>query len=157
MAGLRRTLTILALGSAIISRSAAAQHGSSVSLTHTVQVTVPPRVEVQIAAVAAATQTTARAASRQAAEGLALSINATQPWTLSIESVARGSQRQWSRDPHSEFASVTPGNATILSGVLSSAPTTTTVFFRKPTPGGSVQLESASTDSDAVLLTVVAP
>ena len=40
MAGLRRTLTLLALGSAIASRAAGAQHGSSTSLTHTVSGTV---------------------------------------------------------------------------------------------------------------------
>src|SRR6266516_7734904 len=138
MAGLRRTLTILALGSAIVSRSAQAQHGSSASLTHTVSVTVPPRVKVQVAPVAAATPTTGRAVSGQTADGLAFSINATQPWTLSIGSVGRRSQHQWSRDPSSAFATVTSRDATIASGVLSSAPTTATVFFRSPGSAESV-------------------
>jgi hypothetical protein len=129
---------------------------ASVSLIHTVQVTVPPRVKVQVASVAPATQSTARAASGQTADGLALSVNATQAWTLSIGSVAGRSQHQWSLDPKSGFAAVTPRSATIASGVLSSAPTTATVFFRNSAVGASVQLESA-TDSDAVLLTVVAP
>jgi hypothetical protein len=157
MAGLRRTLTILALGSAIFSRSAAAQHGSSVSLTHTVTVTVPPRVKVQLAPVAPATRSTSRAASGQTADGLALSVNATQSWTLSIGSIAGGSQHQWSFDRDSGFAAVTSRHATIASGVLSSTPTTATVFFRTSAVSGSVQPETDSTGSDAVLLTVVAP
>lgn len=156
MAGLRRTFTILALGSAIISRSAVAQHGSSVSLTHTVTVTVPPRVKVQLAPVTPATQSTARAVSAPT-NGLALSINATQAWTLSIGSLAGRPRHQWSLDPMSGFETVTPRNATIASGALSSEPTTAVVFFRNSALGGSAQSENSSTGPDAVVLTVVAP
>ncbi len=157
MAGLRRTFTILALGSAIISRSAVAQHGSSVSLTHTVTVTVPPRVQVQLAPLASATQSSARAASAPAANGLAVSINATQAWTLSIGSVAARSQNQWSLDSKSGFAAVTPRTATIASGELASAPATAIVFLRSPASSGSAQTESDAMGTDAILLTVVAP
>jgi hypothetical protein len=157
MVGLRRTFTMLVLGSAVISRAVAAQHGSSVSLTHTVTVTVPPRVKVQLAPVVPSVERTARAASGQFTEGLALSINATQSWTLSIGSAGRKSQHQWSVDRDSEFAPLTRSDATVTSGVLSSMPATATVFFRRSAVGESVRQDNGSGDSDAVVLTVVAP
>ena len=99
MAGLRRTLTVLALGSAIISRTAEAQYGSSVSLTHTVTVTVPPSVKVQVTSAAPTAQRSGLVASSQTTiDGLALSVSATQPWTLSIASAAGKSGLQWSHD-----------------------------------------------------------
>src|SRR5438034_2352810 len=79
MAGIRRTLTLLALGSAMISRAASAQPGSSVSLTHTVTVTVPPRVKVQVTSAAPTVQRAGLVASSQTTiDGLALSVSATQ-------------------------------------------------------------------------------
>ena len=50
MVKLRRSLLAIVVGSAMISRAALAQYGSSSSLLHTVSVTVPPRVKVQVAA-----------------------------------------------------------------------------------------------------------
>jgi hypothetical protein len=141
----------------MISRPAVAQHGSSVSLTHTVTVTVPPRVKVQLAPLATAKQSAARTVSGQTIDGLALSINATQAWTLSIGSAVGRSQHQWSVDRDSGFTTVTPHNATVASGVLSATPATATVFFRAAAGGGSLPPESSSSGSDAVLLTVVAP
>ena len=64
-------------------RSAAAQHGASVSLTHTVIVTVPPRVKVQVGN-AQVVPNALRVSGQASANGLSLSIAATQPWTLSI-------------------------------------------------------------------------
>lgn len=157
MVGLRRTFTMLALGSAIISRAAAAQHGSSVSLTHTVTVTVPPRVKVQLAPVAPSVERTARAASGQSTEGLALSINATQSWTLLFGSVGGRSQHQWSVDRDSGFAALPQSHATVASGALSSMTATAKVFVRRSAVGGSAPQENGASDSDAVLLTVVAP
>ena len=85
MTGLRGMLTGLVLGSALFSRQAVAQHGSSVSLTHMVTVTVPPRVKVQISNAAPVVQNAVNGSSVQATtNGLAVSIRATQSWTLSI-------------------------------------------------------------------------
>jgi sulfur carrier protein ThiS len=89
MVGLRRSLLAAAIGTAMISRPAAAQHASSSSLTHTVSVTVPPRVKVQVGAFA----TTAAAAVKvgnisASTQGLSLSVSATQAWVLSIGSGA---------------------------------------------------------------------
>jgi hypothetical protein len=157
MGGLRRTVTMLTLGSAILSRGAVAQHGSSVSLTHTVTVTVPPRVKVQLAPAAPSVERTAHAASRQSTEGLALSVNATQSWNLSIGSVGQRSWHQWSVDRDAGFASLTRSNATVASGVLSPIPATATIFIRRSPVAGSVAAENGSSDSDTVLLTIVAP
>jgi hypothetical protein len=157
MVGLRRTLTMLALGSAIISRAAVAQHRSSVSLTHTVTVTVPPRVKVQLAPVPPSLDRAARAASGQSTEGLSLNIRATQSWRLSIGSVRRQSQHQWSVDRASGFAALSRCDATVASGALSSTTATATVFVRRAAVGGSIPQENGSRDPDPVLLTVIAP
>ena len=157
MVGLRRTLTMLALATAFVSRVAVAQHGSSVSLSHTVTVTVPPRVKVQLAPVPPSAERTARAVSGQSTDGLSLSIEATQAWTLSIGSVGRASKHQWSVDRESGFSALTRSDATVASGGLAPIPATTTVFLRRSAGGGSVTPENGSSDSDAVLLTVVAP
>ena len=93
MAHLRSTLTVLALSSALISRSAVAQHGASVSLTHTVSVTVPPRVKVQVGSAQVA-PTALRVSGQPSANGLSLSIAATQPWTLSIGAASKA-KLQW--------------------------------------------------------------
>jgi hypothetical protein len=156
MARLRRTLTILAFVSAITSRGAVAQGGSSASLTHTVSVTVPPRVKVELAPVAPSVQRTASSTSGLTAGGLALRINATQSWTLSIGSAGREPQHQWSVDRDEGFATLSRSDATVASGVLSSTPATMMVFFRRSTLG-SGQQENSSSVSDAVLLTIVAP
>ena len=156
MAGLRRTLTLLAVGSAIISRAASAQYGSSVSLTHTVTVTVPPSVKVQVTSAAPTAQRSGLVASSQTRiDGLALSVSATQPWTLSIASAAGKSSLQWSHDRSAPFTAVGTRGATVASGELSQIPTATNVFFRN-----ALSIESHdrgnSDDSDSVMLTVVA-
>lgn len=142
-------LTALALGSAIVSRPAVAQQGSSVSLTHTVTVTVPPRVKVQV-------QSAPQISSTQSTDGLALSVNATQPWTLSIGSAARSSKVQWSLDQTSGFANVSARHTTVASGTLSQTPTTAMVFFRNAAKAGTSGDENPD-GSNAVMLTVVAP
>ena len=156
MAGIRRTLTLLALGSAIISRTAEAQYGSSVSLTHTVTVTVPPRVKVQLTSAAPTVQRAGLVASSETTiDGLALSVSATQPWTLSIASAAGKSSLQWSHDRSAPFTAVGTRETTVASGELSQIPTATNVFFRN-----ALSIESHdrgnSDDSDSVMLTVVA-
>src|SRR6202162_6636177 len=69
------TLAIAVIGV----RPVLAQPGSS-SLTHTVSVTVQPRVQVVVRNVAA--QPAASVAGSTTVEGLALSVSATRPWTL---------------------------------------------------------------------------
>ena len=155
MVRLRCMLTAIVLGTALVSHSAVAQ-GSSVSLTHVVTVTVPPRVKVQVSNVAPATQTTTTVSSRRTpTDGLALSISATQSWTLSITSAGKTSDIQWSHDRTSGFATIGGRDAMVASGTLSQVPTAATVFFRNATTTEPANRDGAS-ESDAVVLTVVA-
>ncbi len=155
MVRLRCVVLAIVLGTALISHSAGAQ-GSSVSLTHVVSVTVPPRVKVQVSNVAPAVQTVASASSKQTpTNGLALSISATQSWTLSITSAGKTTDLQWSHDRSSGFASIGGSDAMVASGALSQIPTAATVFFRNATTTDSANRASAY-ESDAVILTVAA-
>ena len=152
MVRIRCMLAGIALGTALISHGAVAQ-GSSVSLTHVVTVTVPPRVKVQVSNVAPAAQTGATVSSRQTpTDGLALSISATQSWTLSITSTGKTSDLQWSHDRRSGFAMIAGQDATVASGTLSQVPADATVFFRN----AAESVRSATDGSDMVTLTVVA-
>lgn len=155
MVRLRCMLTAIALGSAFVSHTAVAQR-SSVSLTHVVTVTVPPRVKVQVSNVAPVVQSAASVSSKQTpTDGLALSISATQSWTLSITSAGKTSDVQWSHDRTSGFARVGGRDGLVASGELSQVPTAATVFFRNAAMTESSNRASVS-DSDAVILTVVA-
>ena len=156
MARIRCMLTAFVLGSAIISRPAVAQLGSSVSLTHTVTVTVPPRVRVQVGSLAPVAQSASRVTALQGTDGLALSISATQSWTLAIGSASAKPRVQWSRDVNSGFADVSSRQATVASGEISQTPTTARVFFRNLSKGDS-SITGSAEGSDAVMLTVVAP
>jgi len=152
MVRIRCMLAGIALGTALISHGAVAQ-GSSVSLTHVVTVTVPPRVKVQVSNVAPAAQTAATVSSRQTpTDGLALSISATQSWTLSITSTGKTSDLQWSHDRKSGFAMIAGQDATVASGTLSQVPTDATVFFHN----AAESVRGATDGSDMVTLTVVA-
>jgi hypothetical protein len=152
MVRLNCMVTAFVLGSALVSHSAAAQ-GSSVSLTHVVTVTVPPRVKVQVSNVAPAAQSAVRVSTGQApTDGLALSISATQSWTLSITSAGKTSDLQWSHDRKSGFARIAGQDATVASGTLSQVPTDATVFFRN----AAESVRSATEGSDTVTLSVVA-
>ena len=156
MARIRCMLTAFVLGSAIFSRPAVAQQGSSVSLTHTVTVTVPPRVRVQVGSLAPVAQSASRVTALQGTDGLALSISATQSWTLAIGSASAKPRVQWSRDVNSGFADVSSRQATVASGEISQTPTTARVFFRNLSKGDS-SITGSAEGSDAVMLTVVAP
>jgi hypothetical protein len=150
MAHLRSAFVAIALGSALVSRSAVAQHGASVSLTHTVTVTVPPRVKVQVGN-ALVSPRASGVSGTPSANGLSLSISATQPWALSIGAATK-SKLQWSRDGGSSFSAVTDAQSTVASGTLSQNPTSATVFVRSAVPAR----DGGSEDSDAVMLTMVA-
>lgn len=147
MVGLRHTLAAMALGSALIASPAIAQ-GSSVSLTHTVSVTVPPRVKVQVGNLVPSAQSASSIAARP--DGLAVSVSATQAWTLSIASVKGDSMVQWSTDRSTGFSLVGSNDSPIASGNISTLPAAATLFFRNAGRSGG-------DGSDMVTLTVVAP
>jgi hypothetical protein len=148
--------TGLVLGSAIISRQSLAQNGSSVSLTHVVSVTVPPRVKAQVTTFAPAAQTSTSVSSIQpATDGLVITVNATQAWTLSIGSAAGKSTHQWSRNTASGFARVDTTDATIASGTISRIPTAAAVFFRTASAVASSDRKGSDV-SEPVMLTVAA-
>lgn len=152
MIRLRGMWTGLVLGSAIISRHSLAQ--SSVSLTHVVSVTVPARVKAQVTSFAPAVQTATRVSSIQpATNGLVITVNATQAWTLSIGSTAGKSTHQWSYDAASGFASVDTTDAMVASGTISHIPTSAALFFRNA-PMVASSGAKGSEGSESVTLTV---
>jgi hypothetical protein len=164
MVSLRSTLLTLAIGSAMISRAAVAQHGASTSLIHTVTVTVPPRVKVQVAAFAPATAAAATAAAisigsvNAATQGLSVSVRANQAWVLSVGSKASSATRKapmrWSLNPASGFSSLTSTQVSVASGAISTQPTAAAVFFRATAVGSSGQEQD---DASPVVLTMIAP
>ena len=149
MARLRRISIAILLGSIAASRPGFAQ-SASVSLTHTVTVTVPPRVRVSIADVAA--QRDLGTIVIPNPKGLAVSVRATQPWALSIGS-PRQSKLQWSHSDGSGFSSVDAKEAIIASGKQSQTPISTTVFLRQP---DTDSLEQDQVGQEVFVLTIVA-
>jgi hypothetical protein len=132
MVGYRRTLIAVALGMTMISLSAKAQQASS-SLTHTVTVTVPPRVKVQVAALSATPTMVSVGSAKEPTQGVALTVNATRTWILSIGSTrtssATNSNIRWSLDSAAGFSRLS-SDAVIASGSLSSQPAAAGVYFR---------------------------
>jgi hypothetical protein len=158
MVSLRRTLLTLAIGSAMISRVAVAQHGASSSFIHTVTVTVPPRVKVQIGAFAPVAASAISVGNVNAStQGLSVSVRATQAWVLSIGSDApsttRNSPMRWSLNPGSGFSSLTSTQVSVASGTISTQPTAATVFFRSRGLASSGQERD---DASPVVLTIIA-
>ena len=155
MSALRPMLVALALGSAMISRTADAQNASA-GLNHLLTVTVPPRVRVQMGTVAPVVQTGTYIARGQASsKGLALTVSATQAWSLSVGSVGK-SNVQWSLDSRSGFAGVTRRTARFASGKLSLVPAAATLFFRDTTAATSHSRDQAESESEAIVLTMAA-
>ena len=160
MAGLRGLVVGLVLGSAIISVPARAQIGSSASLTHTVSVTVPPRVKVQVASLAFSAPVPVRVSSSQLnVGGLSLTINASQAWVLAIGSVssssAQKSHLQWSTDGTSGFSTVTPTGAAVASSVKGYEAKAATLYFRNGASPAAQTLGGAS--PEPIVLTISAP
>jgi hypothetical protein len=153
MTAIRRTFAALVLGSAIAARPALGQQGSSVSLTHTVTVTVPPRVKVQVGSVASMSSAPSQSSVRS--DALTVSVSATRAWVLSIGS-AKGSQVQWSTDAAAGFASIGRRDATIAAGEISQVPAAATLFFRNASVG-KVAEQIGGESSEPVILTVAAP
>jgi hypothetical protein len=109
-------------------------------------------VKVQVSSVAPVVQNAVKGSSVQATtNGLALSIRATQSWTLSIGSARKS--LKWSHDQTSGFAGI-GSDAVVASGTNSQIPTDATVYFRNDTNEASRRSNSAG--SDAVVLTVAA-
>jgi hypothetical protein len=153
MTGFRGILAGLAIGSAIMALPANAQSHASSSLTHTVIVTVPPRVKVQVASLATSTPASVSVSSAQPnSNGLSLTINATQAWVLSIGSASgvttRKSGLQWSSDGRSQFSAVTTRHVPVASGLSSFDPKAANLVFRNA---------NGSTGGDSVVLTISAP
>jgi hypothetical protein len=152
MAGFRGILAGLVISTSIAAQPANAQSRASTSLMHTVVVTVPSRVKVQVANLAASTPASIKVSTGERnTAGLGLTINATQAWVLSIGSTSdattRKSGAQWSRDG-SHFSAVTTKHVPVATGVSSFNPKAANVFFRSA---------SGSGDGEPVMLTVVAP
>jgi hypothetical protein len=142
------TLAIAVIG---VSRPVLAQSGSS-SLTHTLSVTVQPRVKVVVRNVAA--QPAASVAGSATAEGLTLSVNATRPWMLLIGSpTGNGARSRQTLSGQRDVASSTQaGPFTMTSeskgGSLVEASIST---------GGVAASKPGSENDGAVMLTIVAP
>ena len=153
MAGIRGILAGLVVGSAIVSLPAVAQSSASVSLTHTVSVTVPPRVKVQVANHSVSTPAMVRNSVQTKTDGLALTVSATRAWVLTIgsasDAAAAKSRLQWSTDGSSGFSTVTDRHAVVAAGVRSFESKDASLFFRTATaPRGQ---------SESIVLTVAAP
>ncbi|MGH9422741.1 MAG: hypothetical protein ACRD3J_22400 [Thermoanaerobaculia bacterium] len=153
MVGFGRTILAAVLATALISSTVAAQSGST-SLIHTVTVTVPPRVKVQVGSFSPATRAVRLGNLDSSTQGLSVRVNASQAWTLSVAAgpdVATSSIR-WSRDASTGYAGLTSSEVTIASGALSSQPSAANVFFRDATRGSTPDSNATS-----VVLTVSAP
>ena len=156
MVGYRRTLMAVALGMTMISLPAMAQSASS-SLTHTVTVTVPPRVKVQVAALSAAPTLLSVGSAKEPTQGVALTVNATRTWILSIGSMRTSSTTnsnvRWSLDSAAAFSPLS-SDAVIASGSLSNQPAAAGVYFRN----GPKQSDSAiDGEQGQVVFTMSAP
>ena len=153
MAGLRGILAGLVISSAIMALPASAQPRASASLMHTVVVTVPSRVKVQVARIATPTPASIKVSAGDLnTVGLALTVDATQAWVLSIGSASDVTTRtpgvHWSRDGRSQFSAVTTNNVPVATGVNSLDAKAASVFFRSA---------NGNKDGEPVMLTVAAP
>jgi hypothetical protein len=152
MVGLGRTLIAAAFATALTSSPVVAQ--ASASLIHTVTVTVPPRVKVQVGSFSPTARALRVENLDSSTQGLSVRINATQPWTLSVAAAsdAAPSSLCWSRDASSGYAGLTSSEVTIASGVLSNQAKAANVFFRDATSASTTDSTTTS-----VVLTVSAP
>jgi hypothetical protein len=151
MVGVGRTILAAAFATALIPSAVVAQNGS-VSLIHTVTVTVPPRVKVQVGSFSPAAQTVSVKSTDSSTQGLSVSVNATQAWTLSVAAAsdAAPSSIRWSRDASTGYAGLNSSEVTIASGVLSNQSNTSDVFFR------NASSDSTTDSRTTVVLTVSA-
>ena len=156
MVTLRRSLLAIVIGSAMISRVAVAQRGSSSSLTHTVSVTVPPRVKVEVTSFMPASISDVGASAPT--QGLSLNVSATQAWVLSIGSNSSSQQKsdvRWSSEPGTGFSKLTSSQVRIASGTQAVDPKAATLFFRNVIDTASASQRDQS--GAPVVLTIAAP
>ena len=153
MVGVGRTILAAAFATALTSSSVIAQNASS-SLIHTVTVTVPPRVKVQVGSFSPASPAVRVGNLDSSTQGLSVSVNASQAWTLSVAAAsdAAPSSLRWSRDASSGYAGLTSSEVTIASGVLSNHPKAANIFFRDAARGSTTDSSTTS-----IVLTVSAP
>jgi hypothetical protein len=146
------TILAAAFAAALISSPVVAQNGS-VSLVHTVTVTVPPRVQVQVGSFSAATTSVKVGNLNSSTQGLSVSVKASQAWTLSISAAPDRalSSIRWSRNGSTGYAGLTSSEVTIASGVLSNQPNTSEVFFRDNSSGSK-----GDSSATSIVLTVSA-
>ena len=131
MAGFRYTIAAVALAMALVSRASIAQQ-ASVSLIHTVVVTVPPRVKVQVAPAMNQSQQV-----ESGRTGLAVNVNATRGWALVV-----GSKK--SAEPVGQW-------------VASDGQRTSSMVVYRNNASQRISETGGASDSEPVMLTVVAP
>ena len=151
----RSIVTTLAIAAMGITRPMLAQPGSS-SLTHTVSVTVQPRVKVVVRSVAS--QPAAAVSGSPTASGAAapaLSVSATRPWMLLIGSpTGNGASRQILSGQRDVASSTLTGPFTVTS----ESNVGSVVEASISTGGaGTAASKPGSQDDGAVMLTIVAP
>ena len=130
MATFRHTIAATCLALATTASAANAQQGGSVSLTHTVVVTVPPRVRVQVGATQNQLQQTGKT-------GLSVEVKATRGWALVVGSRKDASSTaQW---------------------VTSSGERSTSMVVYRNHASQRTPEKGGAADSEPVMLTVVAP
>jgi hypothetical protein len=156
MVRIQHTLKALAAAIAIVAQPVAAQ--SSASLTHTVSVTVPPRVRVQVAPVAVSSVAMRASSANATTQAISLSVNATRAWVLSMGSVGSASSRtpiRWSRGAASGYTALSGQDVSIASGSFSARPKSADLFFRN---GDGAKVENIADASEPqIVLTVAAP
>jgi hypothetical protein len=156
MVRIQRTLKALAAAIAIVAQPVAAQ--SSASLTHTVSVTVPPRVKVQVAPVAVSSVAMRASSPNATTQAISLSVNATRAWVLSMGSVGSASSRtpiRWSRGATSGYTALSGHDVSIAAGSFSPQPKSAQLFFRN-VDGAKVE-NVADASGAQIVLTVAAP
>jgi hypothetical protein len=149
MAAMRWAVAAAALASALLAQPARAQ--SIASLTHTVSVTVPPRVQAQVSSTA---EQRGIAISPTDGQAVSISVNATRSWALSIASRGAGSSLQWSSQRGAGFSQISRQATRIAAGKISAAPATSLLFVRTSERAGR---SGGSEEGEAVVLTMVAP
>jgi cell division septation protein DedD len=145
----------VALGMTMISLPATAQQNSS--LVHTVSVTVPPRVKVQVASLSVTPPPVSVGLAKEPTEGVALTVNATRTWILSIGSARTStidsSTVLWSLDSGSAFARLS-SDVIVASGRLSNQPAAAGVYLRNAPKESASRIDG---NMPSVVFTISAP
>ena len=152
----RSIVATLAIATFVVSSPVLAQSGST-SLTHTVSVTVQPRVKVVVRNVATQPAApVAGSASAFGAEGLALSVTATRPWILLIGGPAEkgAHSRQILVGQRNAASSVQVGAFTVASESGIGAAVDASISIAGADTAAS---KRGSQNDGALALTIVAP